>query len=232
MNELNYIQVANEQEGAEVLTKIVGEMIDTETLQALGLATGGTMIPVYEKWVASAIDFSQVTTFNLDEYVGVAKEHKNSYAYFMHEHLFNHKSFKEVNLLDGVTDDLEAECARYEQLLNEHQLDLQLLGVGENGHIAFNEPGTPFDSITHIAQLTEDTVTVNSRFFEEGELVPNTALTMGIQSIMNAKKIILLAYGERKRAAIEKLQQGVVDPNWPITKLLDHKDVTIITNIE
>lgn len=231
MNTINYIKVKSEAEGSEVLTNIISEMIESGTLNVLGLATGGTMIPVYEKWVASSIDFSNVTTFNLDEYVGVAKENKNSYGYFMHQHLFDHKSFKEINLLNGMTDDLEAECARYERLLTEKQLDLQLLGVGENGHIAFNEPGTPFDSTTHVAKLTEDTVTVNSRFFEEGELVPDTALTMGIQSIMNAKKIILLAFGERKRAAIEKLQQDVVDPDWPITKLLNHKDVTIITDI-
>ncbi len=231
MNDINYINVKDEIEGSDVLTTIIGGMLEKNTLHVLGLATGGTMIPVYEKWVASSLDFSNVTTFNLDEYVGVAKENRNSYAYFMHEHLFDHKTFKEVNLLDGMADDLEAECARYEQLLNDKQLDLQLLGVGENGHIAFNEPGTSFDSTTHLAQLTEDTVTVNSRFFEEGELVPNTALTMGIQSIMNAKKIVLLAFGERKRAAIAKLKKGEVDPNWPITKLLHHQDVTIITDL-
>lgn len=231
MEHMNYIKVENELEGAEVLTEIIGDLLAQNALHVLGLATGGTMIPVYQQWVASSLDFSQVTTFNLDEYVGVTPENENSYAYFMDQHLFNHKPFKEIHLLDGMAQDLQVECARYEQLLTDKKLDLQLLGVGENGHIAFNEPGTSFHSTTHLAELTEDTVTVNSRFFEPGELVPNTALTMGIQSIMNAKKIVLLAFGERKQAAIAKLKEGKVDPDWPITKLLDHEDVTIITDL-
>ena len=110
--------------------------------------------------------------------------------------------------------------------------DLQLLGVGENGHIAFNEPGTSFDSVTHVAKLTDSTLGVNSRLFENDEKIPDTALSLGISSILRAKKIVLLAFGERKRAALEKLLEGHVTTEWPITKLLHHQDVTIITDLD
>jgi len=190
------------------------------------------MIPVYEKWVNSDLDFSDVITFNLDEYVGISAENPNSYAYFMHEHLFDKKQFKETFLLNGLAEELEAECTRYENLLEKHGIDLQLLGVGENGHIAFNEPGTSFDSLTHVAKLTESTLSVNSKLFANDEKIPDTALSLGISSIFRAKKIILLAFGERKRAALEKLKGGHVTTEWPITKLVDHKDVTIITDLD
>ncbi|MDS9470293.1 glucosamine-6-phosphate deaminase [Sporosarcina pasteurii] len=231
MNGLKFIKVNNPDEGSENLFNIIKEALEKNELHVLGLATGGTMIPVYKKWVESDLDFSGVTTFNLDEYVGISDDNPNGYAYFMNEHLFSKKKFKKVNTLNGLAENLEEECQRFEDLLLANPLDIQILGVGENGHIAFNEPGTPFDSVTHVAKLTQSTLEVNSRFFKPGEKVPNTAMTMGIKSILRAKKIVLLAFGEKKRAALTKLSEGKVDSEWPITKLLEHDNVTIITDL-
>ncbi|TQR21014.1 glucosamine-6-phosphate deaminase [Psychrobacillus vulpis] len=225
------IKVETQQQAASVVVDKLAKDLHEGTLNVIGLATGSTMIPVYKKIVESPLDFSLVTAFNLDEYVGLTPTNKNSYAYFMHEHLFSKKKFKETNIQNGVAEDLEVECARYENKLNEHPLDIQFLGVGENGHIAFNEPGTPFDSVTHVANLTDSTLGVNSQFFDDDEKIPNTAFTMGIASIMNAKKIILLAFGEKKRLAIEALLGDKITEQLPITVLKKHPHVTVITDI-
>lgn len=235
MNKVENIKLSkvdNAEQGSVATLQIIKEELENGRLHSIGLATGNTMVPVYEKWVNSDLDFSNVITFNLDEYIGISADSPNSYAYFMHEHLFDKKSFKETFLLNGLAEDLEEECKRYEDLLKKNGLDLQLLGVGENGHIAFNEPGTSFDSVTHVAKLTDSTLSVNSRLFENDEKIPDTALTLGISSILRAKKIVLLAFGERKRAALEKLLDGHVTTEWPITKLLHHQDVTIITDLD
>ena len=232
MENVKFIKVDTPEQGSVATFKIIKEELENDRLHTISLATGNTMIPVYEKWVNSDLDFSEVITFNLDEYVGISAENPNSYAYFMHEHLFDKKQFKETFLLNGLAEDLEEECMRYENLLKQYGIDLQLLGVGENGHIAFNEPGTSFDSVTHVAKLTESTLSVNSKLFSSDEKIPDTALSLGISSIFRAKKIVLLAFGERKRAALEKLKEGHVTTEWPITKLVDHKDVTIITDLD
>lgn len=232
MNTVTLEKVSNPEEGAEVLFNMIKNDLANDNLNVLGLATGSTMVPVYKKWVASDLDFTKVTTFNLDEYVGIAADSPNSYAYFMRKYLFDHKDFKAIHKLNGLAEDLDDECATFEALLNENQLDIQLLGVGENGHIAFNEPGTSFDSLTHVAQLTASTLNVNSAYFANDEKIPDTALTMGIKSITNARKLILLAFGEKKRPAIEKLLAGEITPEWPITKLLHHNNLVVITDIE
>lgn len=232
MKDLNLIHVKNPDEGAELVLQLVKKELESNQLHVLGLATGSTMIPVYKKWVESNLDFTNITTFNLDEYVGISADSPNSYAYFMDEYLFSQKKFKETHLLNGMAENLENECASYEDFLQQHPLDIQLLGVGENGHIAFNEPGTPFETATHVAKLTDSTLSVNSRLFENDEEIPDTALTMGVQSIMRARKIILLAFGEKKRPAIMKLLEGQVTAKWPITKLLHHDDVTVITDFK
>ena len=229
---VKFIKVDNAEQGSEATFQLIKEELEKDRLHSIGLATGNTMIPVYEEWVNSNLDFSNVSTFNLDEYVGISADSPNSYAYFMHEHLFDKKTFKETFLLNGLAEDLEEECRRYEDLLKKHGLDLQLLGVGENGHIAFNEPGTSFDSVTHVAKLTDSTLSVNSRLFANDEKIPDTALSLGIGSILRAKKIVLLAFGEKKRVALEKVLEGQVTTEWPITKLLHHEDVTIITDLE
>ncbi|WP_445683330.1 glucosamine-6-phosphate deaminase [Sporosarcina sp. FSL W7-1349] len=229
---MQLIKVENPEQGAERVFEIIREELENGRLNVLGLATGSTMIPVYKMWTDSDLDFSNVTSFNLDEYVGIAADSPNSYAYFMKDHLFNKKKFKETNIPDGMAADLDAECRAYEELLVKHPLDIQLLGVGENGHIAFNEPGTSFESVTHVAHLTESTLGVNSQYFENDEKIPETALTMGIMSIMRAKKLILLAFGEKKRDAIAKLLEGEVTLEWPITNLLKHEDFIVITDLE
>lgn len=232
MNNLKIIKVENPEQGAENVYEIIKDELESGRLNVLGLATGSTMIPVYNKWTASELDFSSIVTFNLDEYIGIPESSQHSYAYFMSEHLFDKKEFRKTNIPDGMAEDLVEECEAYEDLLIEYPLDIQLLGVGENGHIAFNEPGTPLDSVTHVAQLTESTLGVNSQYFENDEKIPETAITMGISSILGAKKLILLAFGEKKRAAITKLLEGNVTAQWPITKLLDHNDVIIITDLD
>ncbi|EGQ26992.1 glucosamine-6-phosphate deaminase [Sporosarcina sp. FSL W7-1283] len=232
MENLKWITVKSPEEGAKEVYKIIEEELRNNRLNVLGLATGSTMIPVYQEWTNSNLDFSQVTAFNLDEYVGIDANNPNSYAYFMKQHLFNKKPFKETHIPNGMAEDLDKECQNYEQQLNANPLDIQLLGVGENGHIAFNEPGTSPDSVTHVATLTDSTLGVNSQYFENDEKIPNTALTMGISSIMKSKKLIMVAFGEKKRAAMEKLKQGEVTPDWPITKLLRHEDVVVITDLQ
>lgn len=232
MEKCKFIQVRDPEEGAEQFYQLLKEELENDRLQVLGLATGSTMIPVYKKLTESALDFSNVTTFNLDEYVGLTASSPNSYAYFMNDHLFSKKKFMDTNIPNGVAPDLDAECTRYERALQDAKLDIQLLGVGENGHIAFNEPGTPADSVTHIAALTDSTLGVNSQYFENDEKIPQTALTMGIASILSAKKLVLLAFGEKKRPALMKVLEGKIDKDWTITYLLEHDDVTIITDLD
>lgn len=232
MENVKWIKVGNPEEGAQAAYELIKEELENERLQVLGLATGSTMIPVYNKWTNSNLDFSNVVAFNLDEYVGIPATSPNSYAYFMNEHLFNKKPFKQTYIPNGMAENLEEECKQYEQKLNEHPLDIQLLGVGENGHIAFNEPGTSSDSVTHVATLTESTLGVNSQYFENDEKIPNIALTMGIASIMNARKLLMIAFGEKKRAALEKLREGKVTAEWPITEILRHEDVVVITDLD
>ncbi len=232
MENVKWITVKNPEEGAKEVFNIISEELKNNNLHVLGLATGSTMIPIYDEWTNSSLDFSNVTAFNLDEYVGIDADNANSYAYFMKQHLFSKKPFKETHIPNGMAEDLDEECASYENQLNSHPLDIQLLGVGENGHIAFNEPGTPFDSVTHVATLTDSTLGVNSQYFDNDDKIPNIALTMGISSIVNSKKLVMVAFGEKKRAAIEKLKAGEVTPEWPITKLLRHDDVIVITDLE
>ena len=232
MENITLLTVKDQEQAAQQVFEMIKDQLDRGQLDVLGLATGSTMIPIYEKWVESELSFEQVTTFNLDEYVGLAAENENSYAYFMQKHLFRKKKFKRTFIPNGVAENLEDECAAYENRLREYPLDVQLLGIGENGHIAFNEPGTTFDSVTHQTTLTESTLGVNSTFFGNDETIPRTALTMGIASVLAAKKIILIAFGERKRFALEKLMEGKVTVEYPVTALIGHSDVTVITDLE
>lgn len=228
---MNVIKVKTKEEAAKEAVAIIENELQNGNLKSFGLATGGTMEPVYKELLETDLDFSDVTAFNLDEYVGLTAEHPNSYAYYMKEHLFNQKEFKNTYIPNGSAEDLEAECDHYEKLLNAHPLDLQLLGIGENGHIAFNEPGTPFTSKTHITNLTQSTIDANSPYFENKDAVPTKALTMGISSIMKARKIILIAFGEKKREALEQLFKGAVTEECPVTVLQNHPDVTLITDL-
>ena len=201
----------------------------------LGLATGGTMVEVYEFLVSllqkNQLDVSEIETFNLDEYVGLSATHEQSYHRYMNDILFNrypHFTKSLIHIPDGAADDLMAETKRYEDLINQKgPLDIQILGIGENGHIGFNEPGTDMNSTTQVVDLTTSTINANSRYFDSESEVPKQAVSMGLASILKAKRIILLAFGEKKRAAIEQLAKHEVNREVPATILLAHPDVEI-----
>lgn len=201
----------------------------------LGLATGSTPLKPYKHMIElfnqGAVDFSQVTTFNLDEYCKLDVKDKNSYHTFMYQNLFDHINIPDENIhfLDGNADDLEAECKRYEKEIKKHGgIDIQLLGIGSNGHIAFNEPATSFQRWSHVVKLKESTIQDNSRFFNSIDEVPTHALTMGIGSIMQAKRILIIAIGEKKAKAVKQLIDGNVTPECPASVLQFHTDVTLM----
>lgn len=203
----------------------------------LGLATGSTPIGTYEKLVEwyekGDLDFSQVTSVNLDEYKGLDRKNDHSYYYFMHEHLFNHVNIKEenTNVPDGTQPDGEKECARYEELIRSlGGVDLQLLGLGHNGHIGFNEPADAFDKTTHCVDLTESTIEANKRFFASADDVPRQAYTMGIGTIMQAKKILIIVSGEDKADIVRDAFFGPVTPRVPASILQMHSDVTLVAD--
>jgi glucosamine-6-phosphate deaminase len=198
----------------------------------LGLATGSSPIPLYQLLINSKLDFSNVKTFNLDEYVGLEKNHQESYHSFMTKHLFSHINIKPENV--HIPDYIDANsCRDYEELLKLNTIDYQVLGIGSNGHIGFNEPLTPFDSTTHVVTLSDKTRFDNARFFANDiNSVPKQAITMVIKTILRAKKIGLIAIGSGKREAIAKLKAGLIDLVCPATALLTHPDVTIYVDEE
>lgn len=203
----------------------------------LGLATGSTPIGAYknlvEKYEQGDLDFSQVTTVNLDEYKGLPRENDQSYYYFMHDNLFDHVNVKPENthLPDGTKEDANEECARYEELIRSlGGQDLQLLGLGHNGHIGFNEPDTVFEKTTHCVDLQESTIAANKRFFASADDVPKQAYTMGIGTIMQAKKILVVVSGEDKADTVAKAFFGPVTPEVPASILQFHKDVILVAD--
>ena len=202
----------------------------------LGLATGTTPLGLYAKMIADhkehGTDYSKVRTVNLDEYKGLPKTHEQSYAYFMKKNLFEGLGIapEQTNIEDGTAKDEKSECARYDALLEELPRDIQLLGLGSNGHIAFNEPGTPFGSGTHVVTLAESTVKDNARLFEDISEVPRKAYTMGIKQIMQAKKVLILASGANKADAVYKMVRGTVTESVPASVLQLHPDCTLIAD--
>ncbi len=203
----------------------------------LGLATGSTPLGVYRQLIEwyekDDIDFSRVHTVNLDEYCGLAPTHEQSYRYFMNTNLFNHINISMDNtfLPDGLAKDSEAECRRYDELIEElGGIDLQLLGIGHNGHIGFNEPDEAFDRTTHKVQLNPRTIEANARFFASAEEVPQYAYTMGIKEIMQAKKILLVASGADKADILLAAVSGPITPAVPASIIQLHPDVTIVAD--
>jgi glucosamine-6-phosphate deaminase len=199
----------------------------------LGLPTGRTPIGMYERVIAECSRqyrcFHDVTTFNLDEYVGIPREHPGSYYTFMKEQLFAHVDIdpRHTHIPDGLATDLETECVRYENAIREAGgLGVTFLGLGANGHIAFNEPGTPFDARTRVVTLTESTRAANASVF--GAEVPTHAITIGIGTILDSASIVLLATGPNKRAAIERLRSGEVSLDFPASALWRHEDVIVL----
>ncbi|GAA3015158.1 glucosamine-6-phosphate deaminase [Tetragenococcus solitarius] len=228
---MDVIRVKNADEGGKKAFEILKDGI-ANGADTFGLATGSTPETMYEYMVASDLDFSDKVSVNLDEYVGLDGSNEQSYRYFMDQHLFNQKPFKKTYVPNGKADDLDAECKRYDQIIADHPIDIQVLGIGQNGHIGFNEPGTSFDATTHVVELTESTVNANKRYFDKVEDVPTRALTMGIKSIMQSKKIILMAFGQAKAEAIKGMLEGEVTQDLPASVLQNHPDVVVIIDEE
>ena len=224
--------VKNKEELAETAYEVLLDVINSKKEVSLGLATGSSPEGIYEIFRREKPDVAHVTTVNLDEYIGLSADHDQSYAYYMNEQLFNHLKFKATYLPDGMSTDHAAECARYDKILEANTPDLQLLGIGTNGHIAFNEPGSSFDLTTNVAELAPATVEANSRYFETPADVPTHAFTMGIKSIMQAKKILLIASGVGKAEAIKGTIEGPVTNEVPASVLQTHPDVTVIIDEE
>lgn len=224
------IIVNSPEEGAEKAFQLIKTAIQANEVKTLGLATGSTPLKLYDKMAHAALDVSEITTVNLDEYVGLANDDPNSYHYYMNENLFSKVHFKETHLPNGMAENLKEECANYEALLQANPVDIQILGIGTNGHIGFNEPGTSFSSKTAVVELAVATREANKRFFEKEEDVPTHAISMGIQSIMAAKKIILLAFGAEKADAIKQTVEGSVTVDCPASILQQHPNAIIITD--
>lgn len=213
---------------------IIIAVVKNEPHAVLGLATGTTPLGLYDELIAdhkkNGTDYSAARTVNLDEYAGLDANDKNSYAYFMRKNLFDGLNIdvKNTYIENGAAKDGDEECKRYDGLLESLPRDIQLLGIGSNGHIAFNEPGTPFGSTTHTVELAESTVKDNSRLFDSIDDVPRKAYTMGLKSIMQARKILVLATGANKADAVKKLVRGEITEQVPASVLQLHPDCTLI----
>jgi glucosamine-6-phosphate deaminase len=199
----------------------------------LGLATGGTVGPFYQALIRLAkcgLDLTRTTTVNLDEYIGLSPTHPQSYHYFMNEQLFQHVQIpqEQIYIPNGSATDLPAECHRYDAILRANPIDLQLLGIGVNGHIGFNEPDHLLQSKTHVVQLRPQTITSNAVFFDDASQVPKSALTMGVQAILQAKQIVLMAFGEQKAHIVAQAVCGEVRTDVPASILQLHRDVTLV----
>ncbi|MDF2530793.1 MAG: nagB [Clostridia bacterium] len=214
---------------------LLASQITLKPNSVLGLATGSTPVGAYNELVRiykeGDINFTEVVTFNLDEYYGLDKENPQSYYYFMMENLFKHVNINKhnIHIPNGRAKDIELECIEYENKIKQAGgIDLQLLGIGRNGHIGFNEPDVKFEAQTHLVTLDEDTIEANSRFFTALDEVPRKAISMGIKTIMHSRKIILLASGEEKAETINSMINGKITPELPASVLQLHPDVVVL----
>lgn len=228
----------NYDELSEKAARIIIDTVRQKPDAVLGLATGTTPLGLYKRLIAdhkeNGTSYKHIRAVNLDEYKGLPKDHPQSYAYFMRKNLFDNIDIDLNNtyIENGMAEDEQAECKRYDEILNKYRRDIQLLGLGSNGHIAFNEPNTPFDSTTHVVMLAESTVKDNARLFEDISEVPRKAYTMGLKSIIQAKKIIVLANGLNKAEIVSKLMYGSPSEELPASILYNHKDCTVILDEE
>lgn len=236
---MRVILCENYEELSNQAAKIVSSQLIVKPNSILGLATGSTPIGLYQNLIdmnkKGEIDFSEVKTYNLDEYYPIKKSNDQSYDYFMNEQLFSHVNIdkKNTNIPNGEAEDPVKECERYENELSKiGGVDLQILGIGQNGHIAFNEPDENLIAVTHLTGLTKSTIEANSRFFASEDEVPKKALTMGMGSILKAKKIIILANGANKSKAVAELLNDNITTSNPATMLKVHPDVTLICDKE
>jgi len=230
--------IAKDYDGmSKQAARLIADEVTRRPSAVLGLATGGTPVGMYRELIAlhqkEGIDFSRAASFNLDEYVGLSGHHPQSYRTYMHENLFAHINLPadKTNIPRGDAADLAGECKRYEQAIAEAGgIDVQVLGIGNNGHIGFNEPGSANDTTTRVVQLTDSTIEANARYFQAIEEVPTQAVSMGIQTILGAKKIILLASGKAKAEAVQRMLEGESSPDVPASLLQQHPDVTVIVD--
>lgn len=233
---MKVIKVKNYDEVSAEAFKVMKEVVANKPEAVLGLATGSSPIGLYENMIKdhkeNGTSYAKCQSFNLDEYVGIDRNHSQSYWTFMHENLFHGIDLPEdkIHVPYGNT---KADCEGYEKAMENVSVDIQVLGIGGNGHIGFNEPGTPFTEETHIVDLTEKTRSDNARFFENDiNKVPTQAITMGIATIMKAKKILLVASGTNKADAVAAMVNGPVDPACPASVLQNHPDVVVIVDEE
>lgn len=231
---MNFIKVNTYEELSAKAAAIICGQVAMKPECVLGLATGssplGTYAKMAEKNEAGEVDFSKVKTINLDEYVGLDGNHEQSYRYFMNNNLFKNINIDIENTYvpNGCATDVEAECLAYDNLIKDLGIDLQLLGIGYDGHIGFNEPDKYFEKATHKVALDSSTIEANSRFFASRDDVPTTAITMGMGGIMSAKKVLLIANGKGKRDIVEKAFFGPITPELPASILQLHNDLTVI----
>lgn len=229
---------ADAAHAAAIAADLLEDLIRAQPEAVLALPTGRTPLPLYDelaaRYRAGRIDFSRVRTFNLDEWVGIPPGSPGSYAAFMAEHLFSRVNLRPENchIPDGMAADLDAECSRYDRLIREAGgIDLAVLGIGQNGHIGFNEPGTAFETRTHVARVTPETRQSNLWSFPNGD-VPTTAITVGIATILEARQVVLLVTGAEKAAILSRALTGGIDPGVPASALRLHPNARVIADVE
>lgn len=234
---MRIIRTKNYEDMSRKAANIISAQVILKPDCVLGLATGGTPVGTYKNLVnwynKGDLDFSGVTTVNLDEYRGLPREHEQSYWSFMHANLFDHVNIDpaKINLPDGTNLDADAECARYDEVIRSvGGVDLQLLGIGHDGHIGFNEPSDSFDLGTHCVDLTEETIDANKRFFASRDEVPRQAYTMGVRTIMLARKVLMVVSGKDKAEIIRKAFFGPVTPQVPASILQMHPDFILVAD--
>lgn len=226
---MKVILASSQAKGDQAAFRLFKQVVDNGG-QVLGLATGSTPEGLYKLVRESSLDLSGLTSVNLDEYVGIAPDNPQSYHYFMQKHLFDAKPFAKSYIPNGLAKDPDAEVKRYDQVIADHPVDLQILGIGRDGHIGFNEPGSPFDGGTHRVKLTQSTIDANSRFFASKDDVPREAYTMGIGTILKSKEILLMAYGDKKADAVAKMVEGPVTTDVAASALQNAKNVVVIVD--
>lgn len=232
---MKFIKVDTYNELSREAALVIASQLKSKSDSVLGLATGSSPVGTYRELIKmyenGEIDFSSARSVNLDEYVGLSPEDTQSYAYFMRTNLFDHVNIKKenTNIPNGTAEDLDAECRRYDKLVLElGGVDLQLLGIGTDGHIGFNEPDSVFSKLTHTVRLAQSTIDSNARFFESAEKVPTTAITVGMMTIMQARSVLLIANGPSKRDILNKALNGPITPEIPASILQLHPHVTVV----
>lgn len=233
---LQILRAKDQTQFGQLGARLIADQIKAKAQSVLGLATGSTPIPLYRELVnlyrSGEVDFSQAHSVNLDEYVGLSPEHEQSYRYFMQTHLFDHINIRPERTHVPAGDCAAQDCGQYDQLIRDlGGIDMQVLGIGLNGHIGFNEPDDRFIPYTHRVTLTESTRRANARFFEDKiDLVPTAAVSMGICSIMHARRILLLCTGEAKARILYDALNGDITPRIPASILQAHRDVTVLAD--